>query len=560
MTNVAEKVGEAKEKPAAPEKRRALGRGLESLLPGPRVVVAGSAVNPAVAPRTAAAPPPVAPPATLAGDSAVESSSSQKSSSALSLSSGYLAAATRVPPSSAVKVDSVRPQTSSAPTLSQSARKDGAPTVDSGTARVEDHGPQVSSTGRREPGAPSASTAPSSALDPASSAGESIESRGASPMTGLERAVVRTENIGTASVPTRVAHATHTSLTSQSSERSETPATATGGHASTLAQSAPTDGAPTASSATSAANHESQVSATERREPAAPSPHVVGDLQGVAEASDFEGVQVTELALDKIDPNPYQTRHFTAEDEDELIELGQSIKAQGLIQPITVREGKNGRYVLIAGDRRTRASRLAELKTIPAIIWDVTEQQAAEMTVIENLMREDLNCMDQTRAFMLLSSKFQMTQAEIASRMGMSRESVSNYMRLARLPQEVQDYLINNELEYSHARMLLKIDNDEVLVKVARKVAKEHIPVWELEEMMLSSNPTLLKPPDEKKERRGARWVDPNVRAAQRDLERVLGMRVRIRDRNNKGRIVIEYSTLEDFDRVVGALRGKGGR
>jgi ParB family chromosome partitioning protein len=355
-------------------------------------------------------------------------------------------------------------------------------------------------------------------------------------MAGLERAVVRNENIGTSSVPS--------SLTSHSSLTSEKPFVGAGGDAPTLSQNARKDGAPTVSSGGGAGRE----------------PHAVGDLQGAAEPSDFEGVQVTELALEKIDANPYQTRHFTAEDEDELIELGQSIRAQGLIQPITVREGKNGRYVLIAGDRRTRASRLAELKTIPAIIWDVTEQQAAEMTVIENLMREDLNCMDQTRAFMLLSSKFQMTQAEIASRMGMSRESVSNYMRLARLPQEVQDYLINNELEYSHARMLLKIDNDDVLVKVARKVAKEHIPVWELEEMMLSSNPTLLKPPDEKKERRGARWVDPNVKAAQRDLERVLGMRVRIRDRNNKGRIVIEYSTLEDFDRVVGALKGKGGR
>jgi ParB family transcriptional regulator, chromosome partitioning protein len=524
MTNVAEKTGDSvKEKPAVPEKRRALGRGLESLLPGPRVVV-GSAVNP-VAPRTpAAVPPALAPPVAPIANIAVENSSSQKTSPDLS-SSSVVPSGPGAAPSDA-STNGVTMQAVSIPTLSQSTRKDGAPTVDSGAAGIADHGP--------------------------------IENQHASPMAGLERAVVRNENTGTASVPTRVAtHATHSSPGSQSSQTTETPTTGMGSHAPTLSQSARKDGPHTVSSATSVAEHKSQVSATERREPGPPSQHAVGDLQGAAEGSDFEGVQVTELPLDKIDPNPYQTRHFTAEDEDELIELGQSIKAQGLIQPITVREGKNGRYVLIAGDRRTRASRLAELKTIPAIIWDVTEQQAAEMTVIENLMREDLNCMDQTRAFMLLSSKFQMTQAEIASRMGMSRESVSNYMRLARLPQEVQDYLINNELEYSHARMLLKIDNDEVLVKVARKVAKEHIPVWELEEMMLSSNPTLLKPPDEKKERRGARWVDPNVRAAQRDLERVLGMRVRIRDRNNKGRIVIEYSTLEDFDRVVGALRRK---
>ena len=515
MTNVAEKAGEVKEKPAAPEKRRALGRGLESLLPGPRVV-AGSAVSP-VAPRSpAAAPPAVASPAAPAGNSAIANSSSLPDSSDLSSSSGSVATSGPVATPSGASSEGIPTQATSVPTHSQSPLRDGAPSTSTRSSFAE----------------------------------EPIETRAVSPMAGLEREVVRNENIGSAAAPARVVtHATHSSLTSRPSLTPERASTESG-------ELAPSVGSVPAQVATQA----SQVSATERREPGAPSPLAVGDLQGVAESSDFEGVQVTELALDKIDPNPYQTRHFTHEDEEELVELGKSIKAQGLIQPITVREGKNGRYVLIAGDRRTRASRLAELKTIPAIIWEVGEQEAAEMTIIENLMREDLNCMDQTRAFVLLSSKFHMTQAQIADRMGMSRESVSNYMRLARLPQEVQDYLINSELEYSHARLLLKIDNDDVLVKVARKVAKEHIPVWELEEMMLSSNPTLLKPPDEKKQSRGARWVDPNVKAAQRDLERVLGMRVRIRDRNNKGRIVIEYSTLEDFDRVVGTLKGKGGR
>ena len=283
----------------------------------------------------------------------------------------------------------------------------------------------------------------------------------------------------------------------------------------------------------------------------------MGDLQAGKDPNSFDGVQVVELARGLIDANPYQTRHFTQEDEDDLIELGKSIKAQGLIQPITVREGKDGRYILIAGSRRTRAARWAEMATIPAIVWDVSEQQAAEITVIENLMREDLNCMDQMRAFILLSSKFHMTQAEIAERMGMSRESVSNYMRLSRLPSEVQDYLVSGELEFSHARQLLKIEDNALLLKLAERVVKENIPVWQLEEMMLGGVPAALKARDDEKQKRGARWVDPNVKAAQRDLERALGMRVRIRDRNNKGKITIEYSTLEDFDRVVTTLRGK---
>jgi ParB family transcriptional regulator, chromosome partitioning protein len=281
---------------------------------------------------------------------------------------------------------------------------------------------------------------------------------------------------------------------------------------------------------------------------------VVSDIQAQAARRAADGSVIVDLDVNLIDKNPYQTRHFTAEDDEELLALAESIKAQGLIQPITVRPGKDGRYILITGQRRTNATRLAGLATIAAVVRQVSDQQAAEMTVIENLMREDLNVMDQVRAFVMLSTTFQMTQSQIAGRIGSSRESVSNYMRLARLPEEVQGFLKNNELEYSHARLLLRLQDEGVILRVARKAAEEHMSVEALEDLVREK----AYPVEGQEKKQGkARWVDPNVRAAQMSLERVLGMRVRIRDSRGKGKILIEYGSLEDFDRLVTVLGGK---
>jgi len=279
------------------------------------------------------------------------------------------------------------------------------------------------------------------------------------------------------------------------------------------------------------------------------------DIQAQAARRAADGSVIVELDVNLIDKNPYQTRHFTAEDDEELLALAESIKSQGLIQPITVRPGRDGRYILITGQRRTNATRLAGLGTIAAVVRHVSDQQAAEMTVIENLMREDLNVMDQVRAFVMLSTTFQMTQSEIAGRIGSSRESVANYMRLARLPEEVQGFLRNNELEFSHARLLLRLQDDGVILRVARKAAEEHMSVEALEDLVREK----AYPVEGQEKKQGkARWVDPNVRAAQHSLERVLGMRVRIRDSRGKGKILIEYGSLEDFDRLVKVLGGKG--
>lgn len=278
------------------------------------------------------------------------------------------------------------------------------------------------------------------------------------------------------------------------------------------------------------------------------------DLQAMAVQRAPDG-QPVELALDAIENNPHQTR--TGFDDDLLKELARSIQVQGVIQPIVVRPGVDGRYVLILGERRLRASKLAGNTTIPAIVKRVSEQQAAEMTIVENLQRQDLDCLEQAHAFAHLSTDFGLTQEEIGRRVGTSRETVSNYLRLLKLPKDVQYLIERGDLTYSHARELLVLHDESQISKLAALAVKKKMSVLQLEDAVLDMNVPMERPEGDRGPGKGARWVDPNVRAAQRSLETVLGMRVRIRDRKGKGKITIEYGTLEDFDRVVGMLRGK---
>lgn len=261
--------------------------------------------------------------------------------------------------------------------------------------------------------------------------------------------------------------------------------------------------------------------------------------------------QVVELSLDLIDPNPYQTRtRFT---EEQLAELAESIRTSGVIQPVVVRPGKDGRYVLILGERRCRASRLAGKTTVPAIVRTTSDLQAAEITVVENLQRQDLNCLEQANAFARLSRDFGLTQEQIGKHVGISRESVSNYMRLLRLPDTVLVYLDRGYLGFSEARELLTVVDPDKVTAIADEAVRKHLSVEQLGDLIERTN----VPPVGDERAKTARWVDPNVRAAQTSLEQALGVRVRIKDRKGKGTIRIEYASLEDFDRVIGMLRGK---
>ena len=329
----------------------------------------------------------------------------------------------------------------------------------------------------------------------------------------------------------------------------------------TLPQSTRKDGAPASSSlSSSASGFSSGAEGGRAGAPVAPpdlegaAGETLAELQAVVSGRTADGETIFLLALDQIDPNPYQTRREF--DQELLAELADSIRVQGVLQPVVVRPGKEGRFVLILGERRLRASRLAEKTTIPVIVRRVSEQQAAEMTLVENLQRQDLNCVEQAEAFANLSKQFKLTQEDIGGRAGVSRETVSNYMRLLALPEGVIGALQMGRLTYSHARALLQLRDNVQIWTFAKKAIEEKMSVAKLEDLVLGvSAPIGLGEP--KNKGGGARWVDPNVKAAQRSLEEVLGMRVRIRDRNGRGKIVIEYATLEDFDRVVRMLKGK---
>ena len=341
-------------------------------------------------------------------------------------------------------------------------------------------------------------------------------------------------------------------------EPTERPNVAAGASQDVIPPSSSSSSGPASLSASSSAGIDSSVesgpfdSAQGRLTGAAVAPLTATvDLQ--AAGPSLRGEEVVRLPIDRIDENPYQTRKTF--DEKALLDLAQSIRVQGVLQPIVVRPGKDGSFRLILGERRLRAARLAGMEEIPAIIKRVSDQQAAEMTVVENLQRQDLNCVDQAEAFANLSTKFKLTQEQIGARVGLSRETVSNYMRLLTLGEGIIGALQKGKLTFSHARALLMVQDEVRRWTIAQKVMEEKMSVARLEDLVQGM--VLPRESSRVKDDGRARWVDPNVRAAQRSLEEVLGMRVRIRDRHGRGKILIEYTTIDDFDRVVSMLRGK---
>jgi ParB family transcriptional regulator, chromosome partitioning protein len=261
------------------------------------------------------------------------------------------------------------------------------------------------------------------------------------------------------------------------------------------------------------------------------------------------GEVVQEVAVEMIDVNPYQTRGRL--DSAELAELSASIVATGVLQPVVLRDmGAGKKFQLIAGERRWRASQSAGKATVPAIIRRVSNVQAMEMTIIENLQRSDLNAMEQARAFDRLGREFKLTQEQIASRTGKDRATIANFLRLLKLPPEVQSLVENGQLSMGHAKALMMLDPPAVLQTAAR-VSERGLSVRQTEELVHSlADPSARSARKSKVEAE----VDPNVVEIKRELERVLGCKIRITDRDGKGSISIDYKSLDEFDRLLDAL------
>jgi ParB family chromosome partitioning protein len=268
-------------------------------------------------------------------------------------------------------------------------------------------------------------------------------------------------------------------------------------------------------------------------------------------AAETEGGRPREIPLELIDRNPFQTRSRV--NEEQLAELAASITANGVVQPVLVRPLSSGRFQLIAGERRWRASQLAGKTTIPAILRQVSDEQAMEITIVENLQRADLNPMEQARAFERLSREFHMTQEQMAQRTGKDRATVANFLRLLRLPSAVQARVESGELSFGHARTLLAFEHAEEMEKAAQRIVALSLSVRQTESyvqgLMNPEKATKKKPKTEAP-------VDPNVREVQERLQRALGLKVSIDDHKGRGKVIIEYAQLEDFDTLLERLAG----
>jgi len=255
------------------------------------------------------------------------------------------------------------------------------------------------------------------------------------------------------------------------------------------------------------------------------------------------------VPVDSIDPNPYQPRRVFQ--PERLNELAQSIRANGIIQPVVVRR-LGDRYQLIAGERRLRAAKLAGHDHVPVVIRDVPDERLLEITLIENIQREDLNPIETGIAFSRMAGELDLASDEIGRRTGKDRTTISNFMRLLQLAPEIQQMVADRRLTAGHARCLLTLPNSDMQRVVAEKAVAQGWSVRQMERItqrMIAGTQT--KPPEEAAQ-------DPNVKAAIQEMQRVLGTRVRIVEKPRKGgRIEIEYYSDDDLDRIYAAIVGE---
>ena len=266
---------------------------------------------------------------------------------------------------------------------------------------------------------------------------------------------------------------------------------------------------------------------------------------------------LNEVELTQIEPNPNQPRREF--DQEALQELANSIRELGIIQPITLRKVEGGKYQIIAGERRWRASQLAGLQTIPAYIVSVEDQGVMEMALVENIQREDLNAIEIALAYQHLAETTGMTQAKISERVGKSRAAVTNYLRLLKLPAQVQIALKNHEIDMGHARALLALDSPSQQIKLFKAVQQQQLSVRKVEEIVQS-----LKSGDDIKTAKGkiaSKSTLPEEFNVLRDrLAQFFQTKVQMTcSPKGKGKISIQFDNEEQLERIMNALDGANG-
>jgi ParB family chromosome partitioning protein len=264
---------------------------------------------------------------------------------------------------------------------------------------------------------------------------------------------------------------------------------------------------------------------------------------------------LTKLSVDVLEPNPFQPRAVF--EEVALEELAASIRSDGIIQPIVVRKAGE-KYQIIAGERRWRASRIAGLTEVPVHVQELADDRMLEVALIENIQREDLNPIETAIAFHRMNDELGLNHDEIGKRTGKDRATVTNFIRLLQLPDDLQKFVASRQLSAGHARALLRLTDPKRQRDLAQTVIQRALSVRALEAMVadLEKRDAAPAAPKAKVEEKP---IDPNVRAAIDDLERALGTRVRIVEKGNgKGRVEIDYFSAEELDRLYSIITGNG--
>lgn len=253
--------------------------------------------------------------------------------------------------------------------------------------------------------------------------------------------------------------------------------------------------------------------------------------------------EIIDIDLDELRPNPYQPRKNF--DDESLNDLAESIKEHGVFQPIIVKKSIKG-YEIIAGERRVRASKIAGLSKIPAIIRNLDDEKMMEIALLENLQRENLSAIEEAAAYKSMIEKLSITQDELSKKIGKSRSHVTNTLGLLRLPKEVQEMVSNNKISMGHARVLSKLEDDEKIIEMAHQIVERKIPVRELEQESLSENKKV-------KIERHLKTQNSDYKYVEELLREKLDTRVKIKDK----KIEITFTNIADLNRILEVLNVK---
>jgi ParB family chromosome partitioning protein len=261
---------------------------------------------------------------------------------------------------------------------------------------------------------------------------------------------------------------------------------------------------------------------------------------------------VLEADINKVEPNRSQPRkHF---DEESLRELADSIAEHGILQPLLVNKENEGYYSIVAGERRWRAARIAKLATVPVIIKDYSQSETLQVALIENLQREDINPIEEGLSYKRLIDEFFFTQEVIAAKIGKSRSSVSQCLSLLQLDKRVQEMIADDMLNISAAKTLLKIENGDTQIKAAMFISEENLSAAKAEKYV---NALLNKDANDDAAQKEAKKPAALYSHLERDLNRIFGTKVKIKEGKNRGKIEIEYYSPDDLDRLMGIIKGQ---